>query len=139
MQFNDLEQEFFSGVLKAELDVPVDAVLRFDEEEFPLTIIPQVSEDGYFELRYYGAPAYKPEPVEGQLSWSDSEIFGTHPQLRRLWISGRTVNLRFEDRPAPTAFQGDLSGPNMEAKIILADWNHRGILGVKNNQIVVRE
>lgn len=119
--------------------MPVNAVLSFDDEIFPITVIPQVSEDGYFELRYFGAPAYKPEPVEGQLSWSDSEISGTHPQLRRLWIDGSTVSLRFEDRPAPTAFHGDLSGPEMEAKIILADFSHRGILSIKNNQIVVRE
>jgi len=139
MQFNDLEQKFFEEVLRAELDVPVNAVLRFDDQEFPLTIIPQVSEDGYFELRYFGAPAYKPEAKEGQLSWSDSEIFGTHPQLRRLWIDGSTVKLRFKERPAPTAFQGTLSGPDMEAKVILADFHHRGILSIKNNQIVVRE
>lgn len=139
MQFNDLEQEFFEEVLKAELDVPVNAILRFDDEEFPLTIIPQVSADGYFELRYFGAPAYKPEPEEGQLSWSGSEISGTHPQLRRLWIDGSTVHLTFEDRPAPTAIQADLSGPDMEAKVILADFHHRGILSIKNNQIVVRE
>lgn len=139
MQFNDLEQEFFEEVLKAELDVPVNAVLKFDEQEFPLTIIPQVSEDGYFELQYFGAPAYTPEPEEGKISWSDSEIFGTHPLLRRLWIDGSTVKLRFEERPAPTAFQGDLSGPDIEAKVILADFHHRGTLIIKNNQIVVSE
>ncbi len=139
MQFNNLEQIFFTEVLKAELDVPVNAVLSFDNEEFPLTIIPQLSEGGYFELRYYGAPAYMPEPVEGKLSWSDSEILGTHPKLKRLWISGNTASLRFNDRPAPTAFEADLSGPNMEAKLILADSHHRGILSINKNQIVVRE
>ena len=125
--------------MKAELDVPVNAVLRFDDDEFPLTIIPQVSADGYFELRYFGAPAYKPELEGGQQSWSSSEILGVHPQLRRLWIDGSTVHLTFEDRPAPIAIQADLSGPDMEAKVILADSHHRGILSIKNNQIVVRE
>lgn len=139
MQFNDLEQKFFEEVLKAELDVPVNAVLIFDDQEFPLTIVPQVSKDGYFELRYFGAPAYKPESEGGQLSWYDSEILGTHPQLRRLWIDGRTVKLKFKERPAPTAFQGALSGPDMEAKVILADFHHRGILSIKNNQILVSE
>lgn len=139
MQFNDIEQEFFREILKAELDVPVNAVLRFDDEEFPLTIIPQVSENGYFELQYFGAPAYKPEPEEGQLSWYDSEIFGTHPQLKRLWVNGRTVNLKFEDRPAPVASRCGLSGPEMKVKVMLADFHHRGNLSIKNNQIVVRE
>lgn len=139
MQFNDLEQGFFEEVLKAELDVPVNAVLKFDDQEFPLTIIPQVSEDGYFELQYFGAPAYKPEPEEGKIRWFDSEFFGTHPQLRRLWVDGSTVKLRFKERPALTAFQGDLSGPDMEAKVVLADFHHRGILSIKKNQIVVSE
>ena len=139
MQFNNLEQEFFNDVLQAELDAPVKAILLVDNEEFPLIVIPQVSESGYFELRYHGAPAYRPEPVKGRLSFTASELEGIHPRLNRLWIDGSTVKLRFEERPAPTFFEGDLSGPEMEVKVILADAHHRGILSLKNNQIVVRE
>ena len=91
MNLNDLENKFFGRILNAELDVPVHSTLEYGENTFGIIVVPEISSKGYFTLKYYNAPPYDPETQFdengiGTKSWSDSEIFGTHPSLERAWL-----------------------------------------------------
>ena len=61
MQFNDLERKFFEQILNAELDVPVHATLHYEDELFEVILVPELTGEGEFTLKYYNAPAYDPE------------------------------------------------------------------------------
>ena len=61
MQFNDLVRKFFEQILNAELDVPVHATLLYEDETFEVILVPELTEEGEFTLKYYNAPAYHPE------------------------------------------------------------------------------
>ena len=61
MKLNDLESKFFEHILNTELGVPVKATLEYEGATFDIIIVPEITQDGYFNLKYYNAPAYDPE------------------------------------------------------------------------------
>ena len=136
MQLNKIEQKFFSDVLRAELDIPIKANLKVGVKEFHVVIIPQISQHDYFELRYFGTPAYMPE---GEQVWNDGEIFGVHPVLEEAWNNRDIVNLELAQRAHPFVVLHNTSGPSIYARVLVVEQNHRGRLIIHNNQISIRE
>ena len=61
MKLNDFEGKFFQRFIDTELDVPVQATLKYKDDAFSVILVPVITEDGYFELKYYSAPPYDPE------------------------------------------------------------------------------
>ena len=146
MQLNALEQVFFDRVLNAELDVPVPATLSFGKHTFEVIIVPEINPDGYFILKYFNTPAYKPEPQASEgsapaVTLSHDEACGQHPAIRQAWLQEEpvTVNLRptisLRDR---TFFQRNVI-PELDGRVQLADTGHRGSLRLHNNQVAVRK
>ena len=114
MQFNDLVRKFFEQILNAELDVPVHATLLYEDETFEVILVPELTEEGEFTLKYYNAPAYHPETRcaesgKGTKRWSMSQAFGSHPMLERAWLNSDPVAVQM--RPSPLAFKPGPSPP----------------------------
>ena len=146
MKFNALEGRFFDRILNAELDVPVPATLRFGNHEFEVIIVPEINPDGYFILKYFNTPAYKPEPQASEgsapaVTLSHDEACGQHPAFRQAWLQEEpvTVNLRptisLRDR---TFFQRNVI-PKLDGRVQFADTGHRGRLRLENNQVAMRK
>ena len=135
MELNRIEQRFFTDILQTDLDAPVMATLRVNNDEFPVTVIPIISQDGHFEMRYFGTPAHIPKSTDGTLTWSDGHIVGVHPALESAWDNQEDVELRLADRPQPVAPFQTISGPNVHAKVLTVEPRHRGRLTIHRNQV----
>lgn len=139
IQLNQLEQKFFSSVLCARLDVPIRGHLEVDKTTFPLTIIPHISQDGFFELRYFGAPPYQPEAdATGTRTWNDYEMFGVHPQLKKAWQNRDILNLKLAERPNPFVLLHNVPELDIDVRVLLADLNHQGSLAIHENQVLIQ-
>lgn len=135
MQLNKIEGKFFSDVLQAEPEVPVRAKLKVYDDEFPVMVIPQISQDGYFEIHYFGTPAHLPKDDNGTRTWKDVEIFGVHPILEKAWSKRDIVRLKFEKRPHPFVLLDNAEGPDISARVLVVEQKHRGRLAISDNQI----
>ena len=139
MQLNEIEEKFFSDVLKAESEIPLRAKLKVYDKEFAVMVIPQITQDGYFEIRYFGTPPYEPEDENGRMTWEGDEIFGVHPMLKEAWSKDDPVELELENRPHPFAFLQDITGPNISARVLVVEKNHKGRLTVLENEVLLKE
>ncbi len=135
MKLNGIEQRFFADVLQADLDAPVTATLKVDDDEFSVMVIPQFSQNKYFEFRYFGTPAYTPQDESGVVSFGGSHIFGVHPVMESAWNNQEVVDLEFTERPAAVAPFRPIIGPTVQAKVLVVEPAHKGRLGVHKNQI----
>ena len=140
MQFNDLERKFFEQILNAELDVPVHATLLYEDETFEVILVPELTEEGEFTLKYYNAPAYHPETRcdesgKGTKRWSMSQAFGSHPMLERAWLNSDPVAVQM--RPSPLAFKPGPSPP-LKTTVLYAGFHHRWALGLHENQVALQ-
>ena len=135
MELNGIEQRFLTDILQTDLDAPVMANLRVNNEEFPITVIPQISQNSHFEMRYFGTPAHIPESTDGTQTWSDGHIFGIHPALEDAWANQENVELELADRPQPVAPFQTISGPNVHAKVLIVEPGHKGRLTIHKNQV----
>ena len=139
-QLNQLEHKFFSSVLCARLEVPLKADLEVNEDIFPMTIIPHFSQDGHFELRYFGAPPYQPQAdSKGVMTWNDGEMFGIHPELEKAWKNGDVLNLKLPERPSPVVLLHNVPDLNVDVRVLLADANHQGRLVIHENHILTKD
>lgn len=138
MQLNKTEQRFLLDVLRVELDVPIRADLKVYDSEFPVLVIPQITQNGFFELRYFGTP-FLPAEVgpDGSQSWTDYDIFGIHPAIEKSWKNRDNVILELVERPHPFVPRHNTSGPRICAKILSVDDNNKGILAIHENQVTV--
>ena len=87
MELSSLETKFFKEILNAELDVPIEATLRYENNSLEMIVVPEITPSGRFELKYYNAPAAEPEcnlNESGTLvrEWQLEEAFGRHPLLQ---------------------------------------------------------
>ncbi|MXZ20871.1 MAG: hypothetical protein F4Y84_09785 [Caldilineaceae bacterium SB0665_bin_25] len=140
IQLNQLEQKFFSSVLCAKPEVPIRGRLEVNKTTFPLTIIPLISQDDYFELRYFGAPPYQPKADStGVQTWHDYEMFGVHPKLEKAWKNRDILNLRLVERPNPFVLLHNVPDQDIDVRVLLADLNHQGSLAVHENQVPVQD
>ena len=140
MQFNELERKFFEQVLKAELDVPVHATLHYEDETFEVILVPELTGEGEFTLKYYNAPAYVPETEfdesgVGTRRWSNDEAFGLHPTLKRAWLSSDPVSVQMHPSLLPS--EAD-SSPTLGAAVMYAGLDHRGVLGLHENRVTLQ-
>ena len=136
MQLNRIEEKFFSDVLRAELNVPIRANLRVYDEELPAMVIPQITQKGYFELRYFGIPVPPPEiDSKGIQSWSFDDVIGVHPALGRAWHNRDNITLELTERPNPFAVLQKTSGPHICARVLSAEGNNKGGLAICDNQV----
>ena len=138
MHLNKLEEKFFSVVLRAEQEIPIRANLKVYDDEFSVMAMPQITQDGYFEIRYFGTPQYRPSGEKGQVTLEGDEIFGVHPVLKKAWSRQDTVELEFEERPHPTAPFRNTTGPHFPARVLTVEPNHKGGLGVFENEVLLK-
>ena len=136
----NLERKFFEQVLKAELDVPVHATLHYEDETFEVILVPELTEEGDFMLKYYNAPAYVPEAEfdesgAGTRRWSNDEAFGLHPTLKRAWLSSDPVSVQMHPSLLPS--EAD-SSPTLGAAVMYAGLQHRGELGLHENRVTLQ-
>ena len=135
MNLNKIEQRFFDDVLQAVLDAPVTATLRIGDNEFSVIVIPQFSKNQYFQLRYFGTPAYSPLDKDGAVSFGGGHIFGVNPVMENAWNNQEVVDLEFTERPAAVAPFLPIIGPTVQAKVLVVEPAHKGRLGIYKNQI----
>ena len=141
MELNGLEKKFFDEILNAELDVPVQATLTFEDNSIELIVVPEITPSGYLELKYYNAPAAEPEndaDASGnrESSWQVEEDFGRHPLLQQAWRNDDELSLYLHTTPMP--FQARANS-KLVAKVIHAGMQHRGSLALDKNLVVVQE
>ena len=139
MQLNKIEKKFFSDILNLELGVPVRATLKVYDDEFPVMVIPQLTQNDYFELRYFGTPPHIPRDEHGSLSWENGGIFGVHPTLEKAWREQDTVNLEIKERPQAVAPFKNMPALNICANVLIVEQNHRGRLAIHENQVLVKK
>ena len=106
MELSSLETKFFKEILNAELDVPVEANLRYENNSLEMIVVPEVTPSGHFELKYYNAPAAEPEcnlNDSGALvkEWQLEEAFGRHPLMQLAWRDDHMVSLQLHTSPMP--------------------------------------
>ena len=140
MNLNQLEDQFFDQVLGTELDIPVRATLTVDSTSLELIIVPTITPAGYFELKYFNAPAYDPptERDEGGTyyqRWEFDECLGLHPLLKRAWMRRDPVTLQLH-MSRPKAQQRNLQ---LDARVISAGIRGQGRLALHQNQVAVRD
>ena len=135
MELNKIEQRFFAEVLQTDLDVPVLANLKVNNEAFPVTVIPQMNQSSHFEMRYFGTPAHIPESKDGTRTWNDGPIFGVHPALEDAWNNQEGVELELADRPQSVFPFQTISGPKVHAKVLKVKPGHKGRLAIHKNQV----
>ena len=139
MQLNEIEEKFFSEVIRAELETPIRANLKVNDDEFSVMVIPRISQDGYFEISYFGTPQYKPSDENGQVTLEGDEIFGVHPVLREAWSKQDAVELELEERPHPFVLLHNTTGPNISARVLIAERDHKGRLGISENEVLLKK
>ena len=138
MELNGIEEEFFRHVLRAEQDIPIRANLKVYKQTFPVMVIPQITQRGYFELRYFGTPVPQPEiGPDGSQSWTDYAIFGVDPELEKAWKNHDKVTLELAERPHPFVLLQNTSGPRICARVLMVDNNNKGQLAIHENQVTV--
>ena len=140
MELNKLETTFFQGILNAKLDVPVHATLKYEGIAFKIIVVPDIAPEGYFRLKYFNAPPYKPEPQVGNdgtpyTSLTMREAFGSHPLLERAWQERATVELQLHPSQLPIQPKPN---PMLKAKVLYADVGHKGELVLDDNQVMLR-
>ena len=141
MELNSLETKFFKEILNADLDVPVPATLRYENDSLEMIVVPEITPSGHFELKYYNAPAAEPEcnlNESGALvkEWHLEEAFGRHPLLQLAWSDDHMVSLHLHTSPMP--LQPKIN-PSLSAKVLHAGMEHRGSLALDKNQVMVQE
>ena len=139
MELNKIEQRFWADVLQTELDAPVRAKLRVNDDEFAVMVIPRIDQNGYFKLSYFGTPAHMPESNEGILTWGNGQIFGVHPVLENAWNNQDVVELELSERPLPVAPFPNVVGPKINTKVLVVEFGHKGELAVHKNQILTED
>ena len=137
MELNKVEQRFFAEVLQAELDAPVKANLEVYGNELQVVVIPQVSQQGFFEILYFCTPAYIPESKDGTLTWENGHIAGVHPKMEDAWNNQDVVGLELAKRPPPFAPFQPIVGPKINARVLAVNHGHKGRLAIDNNQIQI--
>ena len=134
MKLNCLESKFFDDILNAELDVPVHATLKYEEEKFEIIVVPEINSKGYFVLKYFNAPPYKPDLDAGGIFTLD---FGKHPLLAQAWATRDIVALQLHT--SPLIPMGRVNRQKLDARVLFADMGHRGRLSLDKNQVVVQK
>ena len=140
MQLNKTEKNFFFDILRAEPYAPIRANLKVYDDEFPVMIIPQITPEGYFELRYFGTPMSSPEVgPDGVKRWTGDAIFGVHSGLEKAWNNRDVVILELEERPQPGFPPQNIPASNICANVLVVELNFRGRLSIHKNQILVKK
>ena len=134
MKLNYLENKFFDDILNAELDVPVHATLEYEEEKFEIIVVPEINSKGYFVLKYFNAPPYKPEP---DASGTFTPDFGKHPLLSQAWLTHDPVALQLHTLPLTP--MNRVKRQKLDARVHYAETGHRGRLSLGKNQVVVQK
>ena len=125
---------------------PVPATLSFGNHTFEVIIVPEITRDGYFILKYFNAPAHDPEPETGEggvgvVTYSPFEANGQHPLFRKAWLESEPVTVQL--RPTTSLLDRMRSQskvrPNLDARVQFADTGHKGRLRLKKNQVTVQE
>ena len=140
MELSSLEAKFFKEILNAELDVPVQANLRYENNSLEMIVVPEITPSG-FQLKYYNAPAAElgcnfDEAGTLVREWQLEEDLGRHPLLQLAWRNDHIVSLRLHTSPMP--FQPKVN-PSLSAKVLHAGMEHRGSLALDKNQVIVQE
>ena len=140
MELNRLERRLFDEVLNAELDVPVNATLQYEGNDFDIIIVPEIDSEGWFTLKYFNAPPYDPEPQYDESgavykTWSSDEAFGVHPLLKQAWTSGDLVRVQLS--PSTVPLQRRVNA-NLDANVQYAGIKHRGALTLHENRVQLK-
>ena len=100
MELSKLEAKFFTGILNAELGVPVSCNIEIRQGTIlEMIVVPEIAPEGYFRLKYFNASPYKPEPQVGDdgipyYNFIGNEGFGSTSPVGRgvaKACSGRTA------------------------------------------------
>ena len=142
MKLNDLERKFFERLVDAELNVPVQATLKYEDDAFDVVVVPEITENNYFALKYYGFPPYEPETQYTEdgvavKTWTGPQMFGSHPSLQRAWLKGDPVTIQMH-RSQLLPFNSSFS-PELRAKVHYAGTQHSGTLVLHKGQVVLQD
>ena len=119
---------------------PWHATLHYEDETFEVILVPELTGEGEFTLKYYNAPAYDPETRfdesgRGTKRWSMSQAFGSHPKLEQAWLNSDPVDVQLHSSQLP--LKRRLS-PTLVTTILYAGIQNRGILGLHENRVELR-
>ena len=128
MTLNDLELQLFERVLNIELGVPVQAELDYEGSVMKAIIIPDISPEGHFELKYFNAIAG--DSVADGVGME--ELFGIDAPLRKAWDQQGTVGVRLI---VPESQFQRTTAPYLQTEVLHADPDHRGSLTIQENQV----
>ncbi len=145
MELHKLESEFFHRVLNAELDIPVHGTLTCGDSTFDVIIIPEISSQGEFTLRYYNAPPPEPKVDVNEngeripkRTWD--EIIGIHPVLNQAWIDNSPVNLQIQRSSSVMSGRprSGRSKRDFDTRVHYLESENRGVLRLNDNRIALQ-
>ena len=131
LKLNKLQNKFFEQIIGVELDVPVPAKLNYQGTAFDVIVVPEITPEGHFRLKYYNAPSYEPEPqIIGagiaNKKYSIREAFGGHPLLEQAWRERAEIELELSPSRMPPHPR---SKHILRTRIRYAGIRHRGEIG----------
>ncbi|MDE2842656.1 MAG: hypothetical protein OXN21_04655 [Chloroflexota bacterium] len=106
VELNNLETKFFNSIVDAELGVPVPATLAHEDGTMEVILVPELTDEGEFTLKYYNAPSSDPETQRHESgitteTWTFPYALGLHPVLERAWLHRRPVTVQMHPPGVP--------------------------------------
>ena len=136
MELNALEKTFFDDILRLELDVPINATLTVQDESIDMIVVPEITNDGHFEFKFYNASPYHPQAENGVLTFTENEFFGVHPSLETAWLRDEVVKLTLKKS---VSFPPQENTFDIKAEVLYAGLGHTGRLALDRNMVSLQE
>ena len=136
MELNTLERTFFDSVVRVQLDFPMNATLKVQEETIDAIVVPEINSNGQFRFKYFNATPYRPPSKDGVLTFVDNEMFGAHPSLQKAWFQNEEVIVTL--KKSETFPPREISF-HIRVKVLFAASGHTGGLALDRNTIVLEE
>ena len=140
MKLNRLESKFFDDILKTDLDVPVHATLKYGETTLDIIVVPEISDQGHFSLKYFNASPYEPTPnCSGVATLNNRHLFGLHPLLDQVRRDRDSVTVQLKTAPHLPRPLYNAEQPQLNTRVYRAGPYNRGELVLDEGGVVVKE
>ena len=136
MELTALERTFFDDVLRIQLDVPMNATLTVQDESIDMIVVPEITNDGHFEFKFFNATPYHPQAENGVITFTENEIFGVHPSLETAWLRDEVVKLNLKKS---VSFPPQENTFDINAEVLYTGPSHMGRLSLERNIVALEE
>ena len=110
------------------------------ETTLDIIVVPGISDQGHFTMKYFNASPYEPNPDDGGgATLSMREFFGVHPSLDQAWRDRDSVTVQLKTAPHLPRPLYNAEQPQLNARIYQAGTHNRGELLLDEGGVVVEK